>query len=69
MNTVAPRYMAEAVSNYLKNLQEQIGDLDEFVRDRLGYKTKEDLYRSWGPSRLRVWPWPSTPSSGAPGAS
>ena len=38
MNTVAPRYMAEAVSNYLKNLQDEIGDLDEFVRDRLGLR-------------------------------
>ena len=40
MNTVAPRYMAEAVSNYLKNLQDEIGDLDEFVRDRLGLRNQ-----------------------------
>ena len=52
MNTVAPRYMAEAVSNYLQNLQEEIGDLDEFVRDRLGYKTKEGLYGVMGAEQI-----------------
>jgi hypothetical protein len=52
MNTLAPRYMAEAVRNYLENLQEQIGDLDEFVRDRLGYKTKEGLYGAMGAEQI-----------------
>lgn len=52
MNTVAPRYMAEAVSNYLEKLQEEIGDLDEFVRDRLGYKTKEDLFEVLGAEQI-----------------
>ena len=52
MNTVVPRYMAEAVSNYLQNLQEEIGDLDEFVRDRLGYKSKEGLYGVIGAEQI-----------------
>ena len=52
MNTVVPRYMAEAVSNYLQNLQEEIGDLDEFVRDRLGYKSKEGLYGVMGAEQI-----------------
>ena len=52
MNTVAPRYMAEAVSSYLKNLQDEIGDLDEFVRDRLDYETKDDLYQVMGAEQI-----------------
>jgi hypothetical protein len=52
MNTVAPRYMAEAVNNYLQIIQEQIGDLDEFVRDRLGYETQEDLFSVMGAEQI-----------------
>ncbi|MBM4273675.1 MAG: hypothetical protein FJ134_04315 [Deltaproteobacteria bacterium] len=52
MNTVAPRYMAEAVKNYLEKLQEEIGDLDEFVRDRLGYQTKEEMFSVLGAEQI-----------------
>jgi hypothetical protein len=52
MNTVAPRYMAEAVGNYLKKLQEEVGDLDEFVRSRLGYKTKGEMFGVLGAEQI-----------------
>jgi len=52
MNTVAPRYMAEAVGNYLEKLQEEIGDLDEFVRGRLGYKTKNEMFGVLGAEQV-----------------
>jgi hypothetical protein len=52
MNTVAPRYMAEAVGNYLEKLQEEVGDLDEFVRSRLGYKTKGEMFGVLGAEQV-----------------
>ncbi|MDI6752786.1 MAG: strawberry notch C-terminal domain-containing protein [Thermodesulfobacteriota bacterium] len=52
MNTVAPRYMAEAVGNYLEKLQGEIGGLDEFVRGRLGYKTREEMFRVLGAEQI-----------------
>ena len=52
MNTVAPRYMAEAVRNYLQQLQEQIGDIDDFVLDRLGYESQEALFSVLGAEQI-----------------
>lgn len=37
VDTLVPVNMANAVENSLKRLQDEVGDLDEFVADRLGY--------------------------------
>jgi hypothetical protein len=54
MSTVAPRYMAEAIQNYLKDLEGEIGNLDEFVRDRLDYKTQGDLFKVLGAEQIET---------------
>jgi hypothetical protein len=52
MNTVTPRYMAEAVNNYLQKLEGEIGNLDEFVRNRMNYATQEELFEALGAEQV-----------------
>jgi len=41
VGTLVPVNMANAVDNSLRRLKEEVGDLDDYVADRLGYKPDE----------------------------
>ena len=44
LGTVIPKFMRAETEKALASLKERHGDIDEFVRESLGYDTKEELY-------------------------
>ncbi len=44
LGTVVPNYMADGLVDALNRLQEKHGNIDEFVRQELGYDTLEEMY-------------------------
>ena len=44
LGTVIPKFMRAETARALATLKERHGDIDEFVRESLGYDTKEELY-------------------------
>ena len=46
MDVVVPRFMAEALEDSLSNVEKEVGPIDKFVQDELGYDTPEELYHA-----------------------
>lgn len=46
MDVVVPRFMAEALEDSLSKVESEVGPIDKFVQDELGYDTSEELYRA-----------------------
>lgn len=46
LESLAPAPMVEAMDQYLKTIEEEVGPIDEFVRKELGYPTREALYKA-----------------------
>ena len=42
-----PRNMAESLNKALENLEQQVGDIDQFVMTELGYESKADLHKAF----------------------
>lgn len=45
LGTTIPRFMAEGSFSALKELEQRVGPIDEFVRERLGYKTTDEMHK------------------------
>ena len=44
LDTVAPKYLADAMAASLNRLQEKVGNLDQYVMEQLGYDSLDELY-------------------------
>lgn len=52
LKSVAPAAMVEAMDKVLTNIEEQYGNIDEFVRSELGYSTIEELHQALAAEQL-----------------
>lgn len=43
-NVLTPANMADATAKALQTMEDEVGDLDDFVRDRLGYDSVDDMH-------------------------
>lgn len=44
--TLIPRNMRDAVMGALDNLEKKVGDIDDYVKDKLGYKDQDALFKA-----------------------
>ncbi|MBR4369740.1 MAG: strawberry notch family protein, partial [Victivallales bacterium] len=44
LDTVAPKYLADAMAASLNRLQDKVGNLDQYVMEQLGYDSLDELY-------------------------
>lgn len=44
MDVVVPSFLAQETTESLQNLEKEVGNVDDFVRDELGYDSTDELY-------------------------
>lgn len=50
----APKFMAAAMRKYMEKLEDEVGDIDEFVRDRLQYASVEEMFAGLGAEQVET---------------